>query len=94
MKQREQVALVHHSWISYTLKMEAIRSSETSVNKISTRRHIPEDDILHSRRRENLKSYIVQHVVETWARDSTVLTKGFHVFVHPSDKRWVSRPPY
>jgi hypothetical protein len=40
-------ALVHRSWISYTLKMEAIRSSETSVNKISTRRHIPEDGILH-----------------------------------------------
>jgi hypothetical protein len=39
--------LVHHSWISYTLKMEAIRSSETSVNKISTRLHIPEDGILH-----------------------------------------------
>jgi hypothetical protein len=37
--------------------MEATRSSETSVNKISTRRHIPEDGILHSHRRENLKSY-------------------------------------
>jgi hypothetical protein len=49
--------LVHRSWISYTLKMEVIRSSETSVNKISTRRHIPEDDILHSHRRENLKSH-------------------------------------
>jgi hypothetical protein len=42
----------------YTLKMEAIRSYETSVNKISTRRHIPEDGILHSHRRENLKSPI------------------------------------
>jgi hypothetical protein len=29
-----------------TLKMEAIRSSETSVNARSTQRHIPEDDIL------------------------------------------------
>jgi hypothetical protein len=28
---------------SSTLKMEAIRSSETSINIISTRRHIPED---------------------------------------------------
>jgi hypothetical protein len=51
------LTLVHRSWISYTLKMEAIRSSETSVNTISTRRHIPEDDILHSHRRQNLKSY-------------------------------------
>jgi hypothetical protein len=30
-----------------TLKMVAIRSSETSVNARSTQRHIPEDDILH-----------------------------------------------
>jgi hypothetical protein len=40
------LTLVHHSRISYTLKMEAIRSCETSVNKISTRRYIPEDGIL------------------------------------------------
>jgi hypothetical protein len=40
-----------------TLKMEAIRSSETSVDTRSTRRHIPEDGILHSDRRENLKFY-------------------------------------
>jgi hypothetical protein len=31
-----------------TLKMEAIRSTETTVYTISTRRHIPEDGILHS----------------------------------------------
>jgi hypothetical protein len=29
----------------YTLKMEAIRSSESSVNTRSTRRHIPQDGI-------------------------------------------------
>jgi hypothetical protein len=39
-----------------TLKLEAVRSSETSVKARSTQRHIPED-ILHSHRRENLKSY-------------------------------------
>jgi hypothetical protein len=32
--------------LSSTLRMEAIRSSETSVNTISTRRHIPEDGFL------------------------------------------------
>jgi hypothetical protein len=36
---------------SSTLKMEAIRSSEKSVNTISTRGHIPEDGFLHSHRR-------------------------------------------
>jgi hypothetical protein len=41
---------------SSTLKMEAIPSSETLVNAGSTQRHIPEDDILHSHRCENLKS--------------------------------------
>jgi hypothetical protein len=30
-----------------TLKMAAIRSSETSFNTRPTQRHIPEDDILH-----------------------------------------------
>jgi hypothetical protein len=45
--------------ISSTLKMEAICSSETSVEtQRNTRRHIPEDDTLHNHRCENLKSYI------------------------------------
>jgi hypothetical protein len=41
-----------------TLKMGAVRSLETSAPTRATRRHIPEDDILHSHRRENLKFYL------------------------------------
>jgi hypothetical protein len=46
---------LHSSLIIFTLIMKAIRSSKTSIITCAVRRNIPEDPILHSHRRENLK---------------------------------------
>jgi hypothetical protein len=48
-----------HTVFIIALMMEAVRTSETSVNfNVTTWRVVPEDSTLHARRRESPKSHM------------------------------------
>jgi hypothetical protein len=70
MHQLLVTANVPSSQIHLTLMMEALRSSETSVLTGATWHNIPEDEILHSRRCENLKSDY--HLLHTYSEQKDI----------------------
>jgi hypothetical protein len=66
--------VVPKSPILFTLMMETIRSSKSSVLTRATRHNFSEDYILHSHYRENLKSFLID-VIGSRRKDINHLEK-------------------
>jgi hypothetical protein len=81
------------SLILVTLMMGTLSSSETSVLTRATWRNIPEDAILHSHCRENLKSYFPikfssETYFKTWNYKTRKQQKNIHINFRDVQREW------
>jgi hypothetical protein len=72
---------------------EALRSSETSVFTRAKRRNISEDGIIHSHRRENLKSYIFPIWFRQWQPTALIVCAGSPDMECYREERLTTRAP-
>jgi hypothetical protein len=67
------------SVVLFSLIMEAIISSETSILARATQHYIPEGGILHSHRRENLIFYMILYKAVMYMSLTLLIVPSFYV---------------